>query len=267
MAGDWIKMRTDLYRNPKVCVIADLLMDVDGDLSRYVDQNCQRKMTVTRNVMRNVTVGALVSIWGVMRTQGKPEGEDLVCPKVTISVLDDIADLPGIGAAMCQVGWVVECDEGIKFPRFFADHNVDPEEASKRKNAERQARFREKQKASESAESNAKDNVTVTPRVEKSREEKKDIHTDVGFASFWSEFPNKKAKADAFKAWSKLNPDDVLQASILKAVEVQCRGEDWRKEGGRFIPHPATWLNGRRWEDAASALTVVSRKSIFAGAI
>ena len=20
-------------------------------------------------------------------------------------------------------------------------------------------------------------------------------------------------------------------------------------EGGRYIPHPATWLNGRRWED------------------
>lgn len=105
------------------------------------------------------------------------------------------------------------------------------------------------------------------PILEKSREEKKDINTDVGFASFWSVFPNKKAKADAFKAWSKLNPDDVLQASILKAIETQRQGEDWRKEGGRFIPHPATWLNGRRWEDSSHTLTFVARKSIFAGAI
>ncbi len=78
------------------------------------------------------------------------------------------------------------------------------------------------------------------------------IDDDVGFASFWSAFPNKKAKQDAFKAWSKLKPCDALQASILKAVEIQRQGEDWRKEGGRFIPHPATWLNGRRWEDSTS---------------
>lgn len=75
---------------------------------------------------------------------------------------------------------------------------------------------------------------------------------DVGFASFWSAFPNKKAKQDAFKAWSKLKPCDALQASILKAVEIQRQGDDWRKEGGRFIPHPATWINGRRWEDSTA---------------
>ncbi|MNH08813.1 hypothetical protein D3C79_682460 [compost metagenome] len=24
---------------------------------------------------------------------------------------------------------------------------------------------------------------------------------------------------------------------------------DWTKDGGQFIPHAATWLNGKRWED------------------
>lgn len=171
MAGDWIKMRTDLYRSPKVCVMADLLMAGDGELARYVDQHCQRTMTVTRNVMRNVTVGALVSVWGVMRTQGKPVGEDLFCSHVTVSVLDDIADLPGLGAAMAHIGWVVESDNGITFPRFFADHNVDPEEANKKKNAERQARFRDRQKGNGDAESNVTSNVTITHREEKRREE------------------------------------------------------------------------------------------------
>jgi hypothetical protein len=123
--------------------------------------------------------------------------------------------------------------------------------------AERQALKRDRD--SQSKPSEASDvNVTPchatshqkTPILEKRREEKKDIDKDFGFASFWSVFPNKKAKADAFKAWSKLKPCDALQASILKAVDLQRQGEDWRKEGGRFIPHPATWLNGRRWEDA-----------------
>ena len=52
MAGDWIKMRTDLYRDPKVSLIADALMAPGSELSRYVTNNCQREMTVTRNVMR-----------------------------------------------------------------------------------------------------------------------------------------------------------------------------------------------------------------------
>lgn len=265
MACDWIKMRTDLYRNPKVCVMADLLMSADGELARYVDQHKQRAMTVTRNVMRNVTVGALVSIWGVMRTQGKPIGEDLFCSHATISVLDDISELPGFGAAMAHIGWVVESADGLTFPRFFSDHNVDPEEAAKKKNAERQARFRDRQKPTDPPESNVTNNVTVTHREEKRREEKKDISEDSGFASFWSAFPNKKAKADAIKAWSKLKPSEALQASILKALEIQGQGEDWTKEGGRFIPHPATWINARRWEDEDTSTTAASER--FAGAV
>jgi hypothetical protein len=167
MAGDWIKMRTDLYRDPKVSVMADLLMAPDSDLSMFVDQHCQRQMTVTRNVMRNVTVGALVAVWGVMRLRGKRENDDLIYRGVTSAVLDDIADLPGFGAAMVAVGWAIETDEGLVLPRFFEDQNVDPEDTAKKKNAERQARFREKNKA----ENNVTDNVNVTHREEKRREE------------------------------------------------------------------------------------------------
>ena len=25
--------------------------------------------------------------------------------------------------------------------------------------------------------------------------------------------------------------------------------DEWAEDGGRYIPHPATWLNGERWED------------------
>lgn len=173
MAGDWIKMRTDLYRDPKVCMMADALLSGEGELARYVNQHCQRDMTVTRNVMRNVTVGALVSVWGVMRVRGKAEGSDLVCRSVGLGVIDDIADLPGFGAAMALVGWVVETPEGLVFPRFFDDHNVDPESAAKQKAAERQKRYRERQKAESDVIRDVTRNVTVTHREEKSREENK----------------------------------------------------------------------------------------------
>lgn len=154
--SDWIKMRTDLYRHPKVLLIADDLLRADSELALFVSQNLRRDMTVTRNVMRNVTVGALVTVWGTLRHRGKRIDDALLLPGVTDSVVDDIADLPGFGAAMRKARWLLQTKRGLIFPRFFADHNVDP---SAENNRERQRRFREKQR-----------NVTVTLRNGQSRE-------------------------------------------------------------------------------------------------
>jgi hypothetical protein len=165
MAGDWIKMRTDLYRDPKVIGIAESLWAEDGQLARHVNQMCQSNMTVTLNVLRNVTVGALVTVWGVARHQGLRSGNDLILLRVALRTLDDIAETPGFGEAMLSVGWVLETDEGLCFPRFFEEHNADPADRQKQKNRERQARYRDRNKG-------VTRNVTVTPRVEKSREEK-----------------------------------------------------------------------------------------------
>lgn len=171
MAGDWIKMRTDLYRDPKVCLIAEALLDPSGDLSKFVSQHLQCDMAVTRNVMRNVTVGALVTVWGIMRLRGKRVGVDLVCSKATVAILDDIAELPGFGQAMASVGWVAETDEGVVFPRFFDDYNVDPTDKKASSSAERQRRYRERVKANSDVTSDVTRYVTVTHREEKRREE------------------------------------------------------------------------------------------------
>lgn len=72
------------------------------------------------------------------------------------------------------------------------------------------------------------------------------------FDGFWSAYPRKQSKGDAQRAWVKLNPNADLRASILQAIEVQKTSEDWTKDNGKFIPHPATWLNGRRWEDESA---------------
>ncbi|MBY4799924.1 replication protein [Burkholderia cepacia] len=70
------------------------------------------------------------------------------------------------------------------------------------------------------------------------------------FATFYAAYPKKRNRADAEKAFAKLSPDDSLLAVLLKAVEVAKRSrDDWRRENGKFIPYPGTWLNGRMWED------------------
>lgn len=69
------------------------------------------------------------------------------------------------------------------------------------------------------------------------------------FPKFWKLYPNKVGKAAAQKAWAKLKVTDDLFALIADGLAKQVVSEGWVKDGGKFIPHPSTWLNGKRWED------------------
>ncbi len=82
-----------------------------------------------------------------------------------------------------------------------------------------------------------------------------------GFERFWAAYPRKKAKSNALKAFQKLEPDSALLGRILRALEVQKASQDWQRDAGRYIPYPATWLNGMRWEDE----TVPQRRSADTG--
>lgn len=70
-----------------------------------------------------------------------------------------------------------------------------------------------------------------------------------GFEDFWLAYPKKRAKGQAEKAWTKLKPSLDLRRRILDAVTLAKDDPSWTKEGGRFIPYPATWLSSRSWED------------------
>ncbi len=69
------------------------------------------------------------------------------------------------------------------------------------------------------------------------------------FNQFWYEYPKKKAKFAAMKAWAKLKPDEALFDDIMMGLRKARASVEWKREGGRFIPHPATFLNQGRWED------------------
>lgn len=69
-----------------------------------------------------------------------------------------------------------------------------------------------------------------------------------GFDDFWSVYPKKDAKQAAIKAWKKLNPDDDLKQAIISGVQRDIAGR-WKDAERRYIPNPATYLNGGRWED------------------
>lgn len=69
------------------------------------------------------------------------------------------------------------------------------------------------------------------------------------FEDFWAIYPNKKAKKDALRAWSRINMTPELWERIEASIKAHKRSEAWTDGGGKFIPHPATWLNGERWDD------------------
>ena len=44
-----------------------------------------------------------------------------------------------------------------------------------------------------------------------------------------------------------MKPDEELLAEMLDAIDKQKKSNQWQE--AQFIPHPTTWLHGRRWED------------------
>ncbi|WMN19250.1 helix-turn-helix domain-containing protein [Pseudomonas piscis] len=86
---------------------------------------------------------------------------------------------------------------------------------------------------------------------------------EASFERFWNLYPKKKSRKDALKAWNKLDPDAELQAVMIASLAKHCASPDWTKQGGQFVPNPATWLNGERWHDVLSSSVTGTHGSAF----
>ena len=105
---------------------------------------------------------------------------------------------------------------------------------------------------------NQKPSIKYTPplppsqgeTVRVSDQEKKEPYTQE-FDVFWKRYPRKVGKDAAFRAWKTKKREGHLPAMpvLLKAIDDALRSEQWQRDGGQYIPHPATWLNQGRWMD------------------
>lgn len=86
-----------------------------------------------------------------------------------------------------------------------------------------------------------------TPKKEERRKKKEDNNNL--FDRFWGEYPRKEAKPKARIAFEKIDPDETTLQAMLEAIQKWKDSAQWKEDGGKYIPHPATWLNQRRWED------------------
>jgi hypothetical protein len=133
MAGDWIKMRTNLRTSPKVVRIASALK---ADRLRVI--------------------GGLHSVWCLFDAHSA----DGQLAGYTVETLDEDIGWPGFASAMIVVGWLESSDDGLSTPRFD-EHNG---QSAKR-------RCQESERKRESRKSSADDADKKRTREEKRREE------------------------------------------------------------------------------------------------
>jgi hypothetical protein len=68
------------------------------------------------------------------------------------------------------------------------------------------------------------------------------------FEKFWSEYPKKIGKKKAEQAFGHILAHYTIE-NILAGLAKWKESDQWKKEKGRYIPHPTTWINGERWND------------------
>lgn len=81
---------------------------------------------------------------------------------------------------------------------------------------------------------------------------KKQTPTDPKFEALWLAYPHCKgrsSKADAFRAWSKLNPDD--KAAIVGAVCEFANTDQAKKDGHQWVKGFHLWIGKGLWRDFA----------------
>lgn len=139
MAGDWIKMRTNLDTDPRVIEISSTLA-----------------------IPEMQVVGCLWKLWAWADSHSL-DGNAI---RVTNVTLDSFTRVTGFADALRKVGWLEGRDNALTFPRFD-EHNGHT--------AKQRAETKDRVKNHRAGKSNEKTvtNVTQKPLPEKRREEKK----------------------------------------------------------------------------------------------
>jgi hypothetical protein len=195
-------------------------------------------------VEEDAVVGKLHRMWSWADRQTV----DGNAPGVTAAWLDRHLGVTGFAQAAAAAGWLEVTAAGIRFPKWDR-HNSQ---------SAKQRVLTAKRVATHRGRAGNGDSVTdALPREEKRREDSTPPTPSGGadehFNAFWAAYPKKEKKAGALKAWRKLKPDRKLSGQIMSALDAHKAREEWCRDGGKYVPHPTSWLNQRRWEDEGVA--------------
>lgn len=152
MAGDWIKMRSNLRRHPKVVRIASAL-----------------------NADRLRVVGGLHAVWCLF----DEHSEDGQLSGYTPSAVDEEIGWPGFTQALIGVGWVDwDGNDGLSLPEFDTHNGASAKRRAQEADRKRAERGAAKEQAQEVCKSSASDADKKRTREEKRREESSSLRSE-----------------------------------------------------------------------------------------
>lgn len=113
----------------------------------------------------------------------------------------------------------------------------------------------------------AKTLTSISIDSSKEKEKEYGLFLSNGFNTFYGVYPKKVARTSALEAWGQLwnekkskfhigRLDEDQMIKIIDALEIQKTSEAWQDK--KYIPNPATWLRGHRWNDEVEV--VAARK-------
>jgi hypothetical protein len=153
-------------------------------------------------------------------------------------------------STLVRLQLVTVCNQGLLL-NSFAERNFESDNSTPRVQ-----KHRLKSKQQDNDETfRRNDGVTHQNRTEQNRTDNPPTpqrgNGVNGFDEFWLAYPKKVGKQDAIRKWKNLRKSGRLPpvGELVTALERQKTWEQWQKDGGQFIPNPATWLNQGRWED------------------
>lgn len=248
MAGDWIKMRGNLWDDPRVSALVDATESSEA-----------------------AVVGGLYWLWAT----ADQHTETGVMPGLTLRQIDRKTGVPGLAEALCRVGWIADHPDGIHILNF-EDHNG---ESAKRRSVDAKRKQGVRKVSAPDADISQTDSgqprtdLGAREREEKSREEKKETKPLVGaaddasqgapqgdkpaaakpglndypddFEIAWASYPkrpgmNKKESYKAYAARVKAGHDPTLMLAGVQRYAKFCVGTD--KVGTEYVKQPATFF-------------------------
>lgn len=219
MAGDWIKMRADLRRHPKVVRMASAL---DADKLRVI--------------------GGLHAVWSLFDEQT----EDGLLEGYSPKALDDEIAWPGFADAMQAIGWLEYDKEYGLFAPEFDEHNG---QSAKRRAQETKRKRQERADADKGAQPDGQMSASGADK-KRSREDKREESSSLRsedtaeFEPAWLAYPKRPgaSKAGSLKAWRARRKAGATVDEMLAGVQRYAAYCTASGTEPRFIKQPSTFF-------------------------
>jgi hypothetical protein len=215
VAGEWIKVRTNLWDDPRI-----------GQLCELTDQG------------EAAVIGGLYWLWAT----ADEHSADGLLQGMTIRTIDRKTGVPGLGKALVTIGWLTEGEHGVTVARFDEHNGASAKQRAQ--TAKRVSNHKANAKVTQAALPETGDAVTdALPREDK-KEELKTPHTPQGGQpGEQDESPKRKAAislqtflAECKRAGEKPIPDGdpVFAYADKVGLPHEFLGLHWREFKDRY---------------------------------